>query len=144
MAHTSPPSSSRWKQGSGRVAPWPVARVAGIHPTVLYSSVWYFLRNLDGTRDPFYSLAAAETGHRKWLTGRQLDRWLAMVRTASGCAPASRACAEASFCSLLASCPTNCSTRQQKTQIWWLPRVRWVLDLQAKIHTMGCAIYRDF
>jgi hypothetical protein len=29
-----------------------------------------------------------------------------------------------------------------KTQIWWLPSVRRVLDLQPKIRTMGGAIYR--
>jgi hypothetical protein len=27
-----------------------------------------------------------------------------------------------------------------ENQIWWLPSVRRVLDLRAKIHTMGCAI----
>jgi hypothetical protein len=82
-------------------------------------------------RDPFYSLAAAETGHKNWSTGRQLSRRLVTVRMAS-------------LCSLLASCLTNYSKRRQKTLIWWLRRVRRVLDLQAKFHTMGCAIYRDF
>jgi hypothetical protein len=144
MAHTSPPSSSWRKQGSGRVAPWPAARVVGFFPTVLYSSMWYFLCNLDSTRDPFYSLAAAKTGHRKWSTGRQLGRRLATVRMASGGAPASRVCVEVSLCSLLVSCTANCFKRWRKTRIWLLPRVRRVLDLQVKIHTMGCAIYRGF
>jgi hypothetical protein len=103
-----------------------------------------FLCMLDDTRDPFYSLAMAKMGHRKWSTGRQLDRRLATVRTAFGGAPASRACTEASLCSLLASCPANCSKWRAKTQIWWLPRVRQVLELRAKIHTIGCAIYRGF
>jgi hypothetical protein len=64
------------------------------------------------------------------------------LRSSSGSALTSRACAEASLCSLIASCPANCLKRWWKTRIWWLPRVQQVLDLWAKIHTMGCAIYR--
>jgi hypothetical protein len=74
----------------------------------------------------------------------RFGRCLVTVRTAFGGAPASRACAEAYLCSLLASCPNNCSKQRRKTQIWWLPRVQRVLDLRAKIRTMGCAIYRGF
>jgi hypothetical protein len=75
---------------------------------------------------------------------RQLSRCLVTVRAASGEALAPRTCAEASSSSLLASRPTNCSERRQKTQIWWLPRVRWVLDLWPKICTTGDTIYRGF
>jgi hypothetical protein len=77
-------------------------------------------------------------------TVRRLDRCLATVREASGEASAPRACAEASLNSLLASRPTNCSEWRRKTQIWWLPRVRWVLDMRPKIRTTGGAIYRGF
>jgi hypothetical protein len=37
---------------------------ARVRPTVHYSSMRSFLRNLDGTRDPFYSLAVARLVHR--------------------------------------------------------------------------------
>jgi hypothetical protein len=75
---------------------------------------------------------------------RRLCRCLSMVRAASGEASAARTCAKASFSSLLASRPTNCSDRRQKTRIWWLPRVRQVLVLRTKIHTTWGAIYRGF
>jgi hypothetical protein len=75
---------------------------------------------------------------------RQLDRCLVTVRTASGEASAPRTCTKASLSSLLASRPTNCSERQRKTRIWWLHRVRWVLDLRPKIRTILRAIYRGF
>jgi hypothetical protein len=57
---------------------------------------------------------------------------------------APRTCAKASSSSLLASRPTNCFEQWQKTRIWWLPRVLWVLDLRPKIHTICGAIYRGF
>jgi hypothetical protein len=75
---------------------------------------------------------------------RWLGRCLSTVRVASGEASAPRTCAKASSSSLLPSRLTNCSDRQQKTQIWCLPRVRWVLDLQPKIHTIRDAIYMGF
>jgi hypothetical protein len=81
---------------------------------------------------------------RNPATVRQLGRCLMTVRAASGEASAPRTCAEASSSSLLASRPMNCSEQRQKTQIWWLPRVRRVLDLRQKICTIGGAIYRGF
>jgi hypothetical protein len=75
---------------------------------------------------------------------RRLDRCLVTVRAASGEDSAPRTCDVASSNSLLASQPINVSERQRKTQIWWLPRVRRVLDLWPKIHTIGGAIYRGF
>jgi hypothetical protein len=69
---------------------------------------------------------------------RQLGRYLSTVRAASGEASAPRTCAKASSSSLLASRPTNCSDQQQKTRIWWLPKVRRVLDLRPKIRTISC------
>jgi hypothetical protein len=75
---------------------------------------------------------------------RRLGRCLSTVRVASGEASTPRACAKASSSSLLASQPTNCSDGQRKTQIWWLPMVRRVLDLWPKIHTICGAIYRGF
>jgi hypothetical protein len=66
---------------------------------------------------------------------RWLGRCLSMVRVASSKASAPRTCAKASSSSLLASRPTNCSDRRRKTRIWWLPRVRRVLDLRPKICT---------
>jgi hypothetical protein len=59
-------------------------------------------------------------------------------------ASAPRTCAKASLSSLLASQPTNCSDRRRKTRIWWLPRLRWVLELWLKIRTICGAIYRGF
>jgi hypothetical protein len=81
---------------------------------------------------------------RSPATVRRLGRCLAMVRAASGEALAPRMCAKASSSSLLASRPTNCSEQWQKTQIWWLPRVRRVLDLRPKIRTIWGAIYLGF
>jgi hypothetical protein len=81
---------------------------------------------------------------RSATTVRRLGRCLATVRVASGEASAPRTCAEASLNSLLASQPTNCSERRRKTQIWWLPRVRRVLNLWPKIHTICGSIYRGF
>jgi hypothetical protein len=75
---------------------------------------------------------------------RRLGRCLVTVRAASGEASAPRTCAKASSSSLLASRLTNCSKWQRKTQIWWLTRVRRVLDLRPKICTKGDAIYRVF
>jgi hypothetical protein len=81
---------------------------------------------------------------RSPATVRQLGWCLSTVRAASGEASAPRTCAKASLSSLLASRLTNCSDRRRKTQIWWLPRVRWVLDLWPKIRTICDAIYRGF
>jgi hypothetical protein len=81
---------------------------------------------------------------RSLTTMRRLGRCLSTVRVASGEALAPRTCVKASLSSLLASRPTNCSDRQWKTRIWWLPRVRQVLDLWPKIHTICGAIYRGF
>jgi hypothetical protein len=75
---------------------------------------------------------------------KQLSLCFMTVRVASGEASAPRTCTEASLSSLLASRPTNCSKRWRKTQIWWLPRVRRVLDLRSKICNIGGAIYRGF
>jgi hypothetical protein len=61
-----------------------------------------------------------------------------------GEASAPRTCTKASSSSLLASRPTNCSDRRQKTRIWWLPMVRRVLDLRLKICTICGTIYRGF
>jgi hypothetical protein len=81
---------------------------------------------------------------RSPATMRRLGQSLATVRVASGETSAPRACANASSSSLLASRPTNCSERWRKTWIWWLPRVRSVLDLRPKIRTIGSARYRGF
>jgi hypothetical protein len=81
---------------------------------------------------------------RSPATVRRLGRCLLTVRAASGEASAPRTCAKASLSSLLASRLTNYSDRQQKTWIWWLPRVRRVLDLRPKIRTICGAIYRGF
>jgi hypothetical protein len=77
-------------------------------------------------------------------TVRQLGWCLVTVRVASGEASAPSTCAKASSSSLLASRPVNCPERRQKTRIWWLPRVRRVLELWPKIRTIGSAIYRGF
>jgi hypothetical protein len=77
-------------------------------------------------------------------TVRWIDRCLSTVRAASGEASAPRTCVKASLSYLLASRPTNCSNRWRKTRIWWLPRVRRVLDLRPKIHTICGTIYRSF
>jgi hypothetical protein len=81
---------------------------------------------------------------RSPATVRRLGRCLSTLRTTSGEASAPRTCAKASLSSLLASRPTNCSNRRWKTRIWWLPRVRRVLYLRPKIHTICGAIYRGF
>jgi hypothetical protein len=85
-------------------------------------------------------------GEQQWssTTVRQLDWGLSMVRAASGEASAPSTCAKASLSSLLASRLTNCSDRWWKTRIWWLPRVRRVLDLRPKILTICDAIYTGF
>jgi hypothetical protein len=75
---------------------------------------------------------------------RRLGWCLSTVRAASGEASAPMTCTKASLSSLLASRLTNCSDRQWKTQIWWLPRVQRVLDLQPKICTICGTIYMGF
>jgi hypothetical protein len=77
-------------------------------------------------------------------TVRRLGQCLATVRAAPGEASAPRMCTKASSSSLLASWLINCSDRRRKTQIWWLPRVRRVLDSRPKIRTICGAIYRGF
>jgi hypothetical protein len=79
---------------------------------------------------------------RSPATVRRLGWSLVTVRVASGEALAPRTCTEASSNSPLAARPINCSERQRKIRIWWLPRVRRVFDLRLKIRTMGGAIYR--
>jgi hypothetical protein len=84
----------------------------------------------------------------EWQRSPATVRWLgwclSTVRATSGEVSTPRMCAKASSSSPLASRPTNCSDRQWKTQIWWLPRVRRVLDLRPKIHTICGTIYRGF
>jgi hypothetical protein len=81
---------------------------------------------------------------RSPATVRRLGQCFVTVRAASDEASAPRMCAEAFSNSLLGSWPIYCSERRRKTQIWWLPRVRRVLDLRPKIRTIGGAIYRGF
>jgi hypothetical protein len=85
---------------------------------------------------------------REWqrspTTVRRLGRCLSTVRVASSEALAPRMCAKASLSSLLASRPTNCFDWCRKSWIWWLPRVRRVLDLWPKICTICSAIYKGF
>jgi hypothetical protein len=75
---------------------------------------------------------------------RRLGRCLVTARAASSEALAPRMYIMASLSSLLASRLINCSERRWKTQIWWLPRVRRVLELRLKIRSRGGAIYRGF
>jgi hypothetical protein len=86
----------------------------------------------------------ANLNRQRAVTVRWLGRCLSTVRAASSEASAPRTCTKASSSSLLASRPTNCSDRRWKTQIWWLPRVRGVLDLRPKIRIIYGAIYRGF
>jgi hypothetical protein len=86
----------------------------------------------------------ANLNQRRAATVKRLGRCLETVRAASGEASAPRTCAKVSSSSLLASQPTNCSDRRRKTRIWWLPRVRPVLDLWLKIRTICGAIYSGF
>jgi hypothetical protein len=81
---------------------------------------------------------------RSSATVRWLGRCLSTKRAASSEASAQRMCSKASLSSLLASRSTNCSDRRRKTQIWWLPRVRRVLDLRPKIRTICGTICRGF
>jgi hypothetical protein len=78
------------------------------------------------------------------LIGWERQWCLSTVRMASGEASAPRTCAKASLSSLLTSLSTNCSNRRWKIWIWWLPRVRQVLDMRSKICTICGAIYRGF
>jgi hypothetical protein len=116
---------SAWPNRATR-APWPRAWELGLtlrHKELILLTVTQMVRTGSATSVWFEQASTAS-------------------RSSSGGALTSRECAEASLCSLLASCPANCSKRRRKTRIWWLPRVHRVLDLWAKIPTMGCAIYR--
>jgi hypothetical protein len=86
----------------------------------------------------------ANTGHRGLAVMARFDQTSTVVGSPLGGAPVPRTCDEASLSSPLASRPINCFERWRKTQIWWLPRVRLVLDIRAKTRTMGDAIYRGF
>jgi hypothetical protein len=100
------------------------------------------LRDHNDEGDVFILTLIGGERQRSPTTVRRLGRCLSMVRAAPGEASALRTCAKASLSSLLASRPTNCSNWWRKTQIWWLPRVRRVLDLRPKICTICGAIYR--
>jgi hypothetical protein len=74
----------------------------------------------------------ANLNRQRPATERRLSRCLSMVRAASSEASFLRTCAKASSSSLPAS------------RIWWLSRVRWVLNFRPKIRTICDAIYRGF
>jgi hypothetical protein len=121
-----------------------VAREAQALPTVHQTLIRLFLRDLDDARNSSYSLVMANTGHGGLAVMARFDQTSTVVGSPLGGAPVPRTCDEASLSSPLASRPINCFERWRKTQIWWLPRVRLVLDIRAKTRTMGDAIYRGF
>jgi hypothetical protein len=118
-------------------------RLAGVRVFSSYGS-WFPMR--------FSTMGSQQRGERDYANLKQrraamvwrLGRWLATVRAASVEALALRTCAKASSSSLLASRSTNCFEWWWKTRIWWLPRVRQVLDLRSKIQSICGAIYRGF
>jgi hypothetical protein len=108
-----------------------------------------------------FSMSFAPTGSQRWggrvyanlnrpRAATKLDKWEVarpMLIDGEGglrWSFAPTTCTKASSSSLLASRPTNCSDRRWKTRIWWLPRVRRVLILRPKIHSICGAIYRGF
>jgi hypothetical protein len=113
-----------------------------VHHTVPYSSMCSSLCNRDGTRDPFYSLAAVRSVHRGPAMTVWLGRASMATRSSPGGSPVPRACAEASLSPLLASQPTNFSNWQRKPQIWWRLGFSRFRDLQPEISAKRCAIYR--
>jgi hypothetical protein len=122
-----------------------VRRLVGVR--VFSSHGGRFLIRFDSTGsqqqgDLFMLTLIGRERRRSSAMVRQLGRCLSTVRAASSEASAPRTCAKASSSSLLTSRPTNFSDRWRKTRIWWLPRVRRVLDLQPKIRTICSAIYR--
>jgi hypothetical protein len=65
-----------------------VARAALAQATGHHKLNQEHLRDLDNDMYPFFSLMVAETGHRKWLMGRRLSRFLKMAGAAYSVAPA--------------------------------------------------------
>jgi hypothetical protein len=102
------------------------------------------LRDHNDDRNVFTPTLISGERQRSLATVWRLGRCLSMVRAASGEASAPRTCTKASLSSILASWPTNCSDWRWKTWIWWLPRVRRVLDLRPKICTICGSIYMGF
>jgi hypothetical protein len=93
---------------------WPVAREAQALPTVHQTLICLFLRDLDDTRNPSYSLVMVNTGHGGPAVTSQFDQTSTVARSPLGGAPAPRTCTEASSTSPLASRPINCSERRRK------------------------------
>jgi hypothetical protein len=155
LTRSSPIRRSRWLApvggGAGSRSWWPVRAKHGGSPEFGFSRAtvvdfrWGLLlrdHNDEGNLI-MLSLIGGEW-QQSPATVRRLGRCLATVRAASSEASTARMCAEASSSSLLPSRSINCFNRRRKTRIWWLPRVRWVLDLRPKIRTIGGAIYRGF
>jgi hypothetical protein len=130
---------ARARDGASRLS-------AVAHRSSTVVSFWWglFLRDHSDEGNVFMLTLIGGERQRSPATVRRLGRCLLTVRAAFGEASAPRACAKASSSSLLASRPTNCSDRRWKTWIWWLPRVRRVLDLRPKIRTICDATYRGF
>jgi hypothetical protein len=86
-----------------------------VHPMVPYSSMWSFLHNLDGTRDPFYSFAAARLIHKGLAVLVQLGQASIAMRSSPGGSLVPRACSKASLSLPLAPRPINCTSWQRKS-----------------------------
>jgi hypothetical protein len=106
------------------------ATVVGFHWGLL-------LRNHNDEGNIFILTLIDGERQRSPTTVGRLGRCLSMVSVASGEASAPRTCAKASSSSLLASWLSNYPDQQWKTRIWWLPRVRRVLDLRPKTRTLS-------
>jgi hypothetical protein len=80
---------------------------AQAHPMGHQTPFWFFLRDLCYERNLFCPLIAAETDHKRWSTGRWLERCLAAVRSFSGDALASRTSPTSSLWNPLACRPVQ-------------------------------------
>jgi hypothetical protein len=144
MVQTFPSLFGRQEQRRQRGGAMADGKGAWVHPTVPYSLMLSFLCNLDGTRDPFYSLAAARLIHRGPTALVRLGWALTAKRSSPGGSLIPRACSEASLSFPLAPHPINCTSWWRKSWIWWRLGFDGCWDLQLKICSMGCAIYRVY
>jgi hypothetical protein len=130
--------------GEAMKPPWLAARVALTHAIGHHWRICELLHDLGIDRYPICSLAVTKMGHRKWSTGRWLGRRLAMVKVSSSEASTSRSSATSRSRPPHAPRPVPWLQSMKTTHIWWRLGFNGFLVLQAKIHAMGCTIYRSF
>jgi hypothetical protein len=112
-------------------------------PAMVHETWWGLtLRDLEDKGNPFCKLTMRETIEGERATAARFGRRLAMVRTASGGALASRSSFTALPCSPQAPPWVNCLGCQWIELVWWLYLCARVWDLRDKFRWIRATIYR--